>query len=281
MIGLSPSTYYYRPVHSRSDRERDDADLCEKIEHLQAEYSCWGYRTITVQLRRQFQLVVNHKRVLRVMRKYRLFRRQKRHFCITTDSNHHHRIYPNLIRGMIVRRLNQLWVADITYIRIATGFVFLSTILDVCSRKIIGYAIGKRITHELTCEALRVAIKARRPETGVIHHSDRGVQYACDEYIARLNAHGFRVSMSNRGNPYHNAYAESFFKTLKNEEVYLWEYESFTDVVERIRQFIDDVYNSKRVHSSLGYLPPMEFESILSDRDPSDDNGQVTRISDY
>lgn len=274
MIGLSTSTYYYRPKRPRLDRERDDAELCDKIERLQSTYSCWGYRTIAVQLMRQHGMRVNHKRVLRVMRKYRLFRRQKRHFCATTDSNHPFHVYKNLIRGMAVVRVNQLWVSDITYIRIVSGFVFLATVLDVYSRRIVGYAIGKRITHDLTCEALRSAINARHPEAGIIHHSDRGVQYCCAEYVTMLKDNGFQVSMSQRGNPYHNAYAESFFKTLKHEEVYLWQYESFTDVVDRMRTFIEDVYNRKRVHSALGYLPPVEFECIFKNE------GQATIISD-
>ena len=195
MIELAPSTFYYKPKISREEREKVDADLADKIEHLQANYSCWGYRTITAQLRRVYGLVINRKRVLRIMRKFRLFRRQKQKFCITTDSNHNYLIYPNLIRGMEVTGMNQLWVADITYIRIETGFVYLACILDVYSRKIVGYALSKRIDHNLTCAALEAAIELRKPGTGLVHHSDRGVQYACNEYVRILLENRISISM--------------------------------------------------------------------------------------
>lgn len=252
MIALSPSTYYYKPKTAREVREKLDADLADKIEFLQVHFSCWGYRTITPQLYLQYGLRINGKRILRIMKKYSLSRKQKRKFIATTDSNHKYRIYPNLIRGMKVTDINQLWVADLTYIRIETGFVYLACILDVYSRKVIGYALSKRINHLLTCSALNSALDERNPTPGLIHHSDRGVQYACNEYIDILNKNDISISMSAKGNPYHNAFAESFFKTLKNEEVYMWEYKTFTDVIERITIFVEEVYNKKRVHSSLG-----------------------------
>jgi transposase InsO family protein len=189
----------------------------------------------------------------------------KRRFVRTTDSDHGLRVYPNLIKGLAVTDVNQVWVSDITYIRILTGFVFLAVILDVFSRRVVGWALSKRIDHHLTLEALRMALRDRRPRAGLIHHSDQGVQYACKEYVKELQDHGVCISMSAKGNPYDNAYAEAFFKTLKNEEVYLWEYESFADVVERIPEFIEEVYNRKRVHSGIHYLPPEEFEAILQD----------------
>jgi len=276
MMGLTQSTYYYQPKVPRKDREQADADLRDKLEALQANYSCWGYRTLRAQLRLCYRLQVNGKRILRVMHKYDLFRQIKRRFIKTTDSEHGYPIYPNLLKGLEVTDINQVWVADITYIRILTGFVFLAVILDVFSRRIVGWAIAKRIDHHLTLEALRVALRARNPRAGLIHHSDQGVQYACTQYVKELEDHEVAISMSVKGNPYDNAYAESFFKTLKNEEVYLWEYESFTDVVERIPEFIEEVYNRKRVHSGIHYLPPEEFEAIVQDEMRRQSLGQVT-----
>lgn len=276
MIGLSQSTYYYTPKVPRKDRDQADADLRGKMETLQANYSCWGYRTLRAQLRLRYSLQVNGKRILRVMHKYDLFRQIKRRFIRTTDSEHAYPVYPNLLKGFEVTDVNQVWVADITYIRILTGFVFLAVLLDVFSRRIVGWGIAKRIDHRLTLEALRMALRERNPRAGLIHHSDQGVQYACTQYVKELKEHEVAISMSAKGNPYDNAYAESFFKTLKNEEVHLWEYESFTDVVERIPEFIEKVYNRKRVHSGIQYLPPEEFEAILQDEQRKELLGQVT-----
>jgi transposase InsO family protein len=276
MIGLSQSTYYYTPKVPRKDRDKVDADLRDKMETLQANYSCWGYRTLRAQLRLRYSLQVNGKRILRVMHKYDLFRQIKRRFIRTTDSEHAYPVYPNLLKGFEVTDVNQVWVADITYIRILTGFVFLAVLLDVFSRRIVGWGIAKRIDHRLTLEALRMALRERNPRAGLIHHSDQGVQYACTQYVKELKEHEVAISMSAKGNPYDNAYAESFFKTLKSEEVYLWEYESFTDVVERIPEFIKEVYNKKRVHSGIQYLPPEEFEAILRDEKRKQSLGQVT-----
>jgi len=276
MIGLSQSTYYYTPKVPRKDRDQADADLRGKMETLQANYSCWGYRTLRAQLRLRYSLQVNGKRILRVMHKYDLFRQIKRRFIRTTDSEHAYPVYPNLLKGFEVTDVNQVWVADITYIRILTGFVFLAVLLDVFSRRIVGWGIAKRIDHRLTLEALRMALRERNPRAGLIHHSDQGVQYACTQYVKELKEHEVAISMSAKGNPYDNAYAESFFKTLKNEEVHLWEYESFTDVVERIPEFIEKVYNRKRVHSGIQYLPPEEFEAILQDEQRKEFLGEVT-----
>ncbi len=278
MMGLSKSTYYYRPKVSRAERDRRDADLRDKIEYLQAEFSCYGYRTLRAQFLRQYGMVVNGKRLLRIMRKYSLSREVKRRFVKTTDSDHGHRVYPNLIKGREVSSVNQVWCSDITYIRIVTGFVFLAVILDIFSRRVVGWALSKRIDHKLTLAALKMAIVLRNPAPGIIHHSDRGVQYACGDYINTLNKGHFEISMSRKGNPYDNAFAESFMKTLKKEEVHLWEYESFTDVVERVPQFIESVYNRKRVHSGINYLPPVEFEDILQDEERKQEPGQVTLI---
>jgi putative transposase len=276
MMELSQSTYYYRPKVPRKDREQADAELRDRIEVLQAEYSCWGYRTLKAQLQRVYGQQVNSKRLLRVMRRYGLFRGIKQRFIRTTDSEHGLAVYPNRIKGLEVTAVNQVWVADITYIRILTGFVFLAVLLDVFSRRVVGWSISKRIDHHLTLEALLMALRVRHPGPGLIHHSDRGVQYACGQYVEKLQEHQAVISMSAKGSPYDNAYAESFFKTLKKEEVYLWEYESFIDVVERIPEFIEQVYNKKRVHSGIQYLPPQEFEAIVQDKQRKQSLGQVT-----
>ena len=190
-------------------------------------------------------------------------RPRKKRWITTTNSNHDCTIYPNLIKDLAIRAINQVWVADITYIHILTCFVYLATILDAYSRKAIGYALSRHIDTNLTLNALRMAIEERQPHQGCIHHSDRGVQYASCEYVKELTFYGFQISMSRKGNPYDNAYAESFIKTLKSEEVHLWEYRTMEDVQKRIPYFIEDVYNQKRLHSSLGYRPPCEFEAML------------------
>ena len=179
------------------------------------------------------------------------------------------------ITNLTITGINQIWAADITYIRIGTGFVYLAVILDLFSRRIIGWALSKALNHRFTLDALRVAIDKRSPLKDLIHHSDQGVQYACSKYIDELEKHKIQISMSRKGNPYDNAFAESFMKTLKKEEVYLWEYESFIDVAERIPYFIEDVYNRKRVHSKIGYLPPVEFEAILADEKLKKQLGQI------
>jgi transposase InsO family protein len=203
----------------------------------------------------------------------------KRKYKKTTDSDHPYRYYPNLIKNYKVTSLNQVWVADITYIRILTGFVYLAVILDSLSRKTIGYALGKKLNGALTIAALKMALSKRKPKPGIIHHSDRGVQYAANEYIELLKKYEFEISMSNKGNPYENGKAESFFKTLKYEEVHLYEYKTVHDVLRRIPFFIKEVYNKKRLHSSLGYMPPDEFEEKLMLQEARSSNKFVTFAS--
>jgi len=278
MIELSTSSYYYKPKVARTTRDQDDADLRGLIEDIQGMFPKAGYRNVRKHLLRS-GLVVNSKRIRRVMLKYSLHAQVKKRFVRTTDSEHTYHVYPNLLKGRTITGINQVWVSDITYIRIATGFVFLAVIMDLFSRRIVGWAISKSLDREVALSALRMAISQRKPSEGLLHHSDRGVQYACNDYIELLNENKIQISMSRSGNPYDNAFAESFMKTLKNEEVYLWEYENFLDVVERIPFFIEEVYNRKRLHSGIGYLPPEEFEEMLRDKNRKKELVQTVLIS--
>jgi putative transposase len=258
-MGLARSTYYYQSRQQSRQVKKQAADLRDRIEQMVVEFTRYGYRRVTHQLRRE-GWKVNHKRVARLMREQSLQCQIKRRWVKTTDSDHGYRIYPNLLKGLEVRGRNQVWVADITYIRILTGFLYLAVVLDLFSRKVIGWALSEQIDAELTLAGLRMALAERGAVNGCIHHSDRGVQYACHAYVEELEAAGMRISMARKGNPYDNAAAESFMKTLKYEEVYLWDYHSLEDVKHRVPYFLQQVYNQKRLHSALGYVTPEEFE---------------------
>jgi len=259
------STFYHNPKEGPLEIFREDADLEDEIERICLEFPRYGYRRVTKQLHRR-GWSVNHKRALRLMRENDLLCRVRKKGIRTTNSNHSHPVFPNLIEDLSVISINQVWVADITYIRILTAFVYLAVILDLYSRKVIGYHLSRHIDTKLTLSALQMATQDREPAPGCIHHSDQGIQYASSDYVNELKKYDFQISMARKGNPYENATCESFIKTLKDEEVYLWEYRTIEDAQRRISHFIKDIYNEKRLHSSLGYRPPNEFEGLMREK---------------
>jgi len=249
-VGLAPSSYYYA-----SERD-DDVAVRGLIETIALEFPRYGYRRMTVELARR-GVVVNHKRVLRLMREGHLLVHVRR-FCRTTDSQHPYRRYPNLLKGVVVGQPDQVWAADITYIRLPREFVYLAVVLDLFTRAIRGWALERHLTADLPKAALLQALQTRRP---LIHHSDQGVQYAAAEYVGVLAAANVQISMAAVGKPTENAMVERFMRTLKDEEVYLHDYQSLTEARQQIGRFLDEVYQVKRIHSALGYRTPAEFEA--------------------
>jgi putative transposase len=262
-LGRVNRSSFYRYDPERKLGADRDMELRDTIQRIALEWPCYGRPRITQELRRQ-GWTVNPKRVYRLMRQDNLLCVRKRKFVITTDSHHDRRIYPNLARALVLASVNQLWIADLTYIRLLEEFVFLAAILDACSRRVIGWALDRNLDDELTLTALRMALAKRVLAPGLVHHSDRGSQYASRDYIALLETNQIRISMSRKGNPWDNAACESFMKTLKYEEVYRNEYRDLAEARASIGEFLEKVYNQKRLHSALGYVPPAEFEVQLS-----------------
>ena len=260
MLNVSRSWLYEKPMAAEPTQQ--DTNLRDAIERVCLDFPGYGYRRVTAQLHRD-GWGVNHKRVLTVMQNESLLCRLQKAFR-PPSAGSTKAAYPNLTQQLVVERLNQVWVVDMTYIRLPQNFVYLACVLDAFSRRVIGWHLSRDIDTRLTLVALNQAIAARCPRAGLIHHSDRGVQYASSEYVARLTQIGACPSMSKAGCPYDNAKAESFFKTLKKEEMYLSQYHNFEEAQTNLGAFLDDVYNVKRLHSSLGYLPPTEFEANLT-----------------
>ncbi len=262
-VGVSRASFYrhrHRPAAALLPKQ-SETELRQTIERIALEMPSYGYRPMTAELHRR-GLLVNRKHVLRLMRQDNLLCRRKRSFVSTTESAHSLKVFPNLARTLVPIAVDQLWVADITYIRLPREFVYLAVVLDAFSRRVIGWALDRHLTTELTLKALQQALTIRTVTAGLVHHSDRGVQYAAADYVSLLIKHQIRISMSRPGNPYDNAKAERFMRTLKYEEVHLTEYQTLIEARASIRRFIDDVYNRKRLHSALGYRPPVEFELL-------------------
>jgi putative transposase len=261
LAGVSRASFY-RNLQEQMPAE-EDMEVRSAIQQIAVEHRRrYGYRRIAAELRRR-GLLVNHKRVARIMREDNLLAVQPRAFVVTTDSRHKLEVYLNLAGRMKLTGVNQLWVADITYVRLHREFAYLAVILDACSRKVVGWELDRTLAARLVIAALEKAIAERKPPPGLVHHSDRGVQYACDEYVRILNRHRMIPSMSRPANPYDNASCESFMKTLKREEIYAGQYQDLDDLRAHVAEFIEQYYNRQRLHSALGYHTPEEFEALI------------------
>jgi putative transposase len=263
-VGVSPATFYrHRQTVRAAEPSQAERAARQAIQEVALEMPSYGHRPMTAELQRR-GLSVGRDRVLRYMREANLLCRRRRAFITTTDSRHALKVFPNLARQLVVTHVDQLWVGDITYIRLPREFVYLAVLLDAFSRRVIGWALERHLTTELTLSALQLALATRPLKPGLMHHSDQGKQYAAADYVSLLVKHQIRVSMSRTGNPYDNAKAERFMRTVKYEEVYLADYQTLTEARASIRHFIEEVYNRKRLHSALGYRPPVEFEQLCS-----------------
>jgi putative transposase len=260
-LGQVSRAGWYRQQADAQSADRD-LELRDEIQKIALEWPAYGSRRITAELKRRGR-TVNRKRVQRLMRQDNLLCLRKRKFVVTTDSDHGLRVYPNLVRQMTLTGIDQLWRADITYVRLEVEFVYLAVILDAYSRRVIGWELDGTLEDSLTLAALRMALSRRTVTPELVHHSDRGVQYASGDYTQLLHDHQIRISMSRKANPWDNAACESFMKTLKSEEVYRTEYRDQADARLRIGQFLERVYNERRLHSALNYRSPVEFEREL------------------
>ena len=262
-VGLSRSTIVRQLRSAPANTAEKDTERREEIHKVALEMRTYGYRPITAELHRRDK-IINHKVVLRLLRADNLLCLRKRAFVATTDAAHHFKIYPNLARDLVLTDINQLWVGDITYIRLRQEFIYLAALLDAYSRRCIGWALARYLDARLPLAALRMALQTRTFQLGQLtHHSDRGVQYASKEYVQVLQENKITISMSRIGNPYDNAIAERFMRTLKYEEIYMNDYDTFAEVLRSVEHFIEAVYNHKRLHSALGYVTPAEFEASL------------------
>ena len=263
-VSVSRSSYYrHRKKKTKSPRmSPPEQRRRERIQEIALTMPNYGHRSMTAELQRR-KLSTGRDRVLRYMREADLLCRRRRAFVTTTDSNHNLKVFPNLTRDLKVTAVDQLWVADITYIQLPRGFAYLAVLLDAFSRRVIGWSLDSHMMTELPLHALKMALSTRTVKPGLIHHSDRGKQYAAATYVSLLVKHQIRGSMSRPGNPYDNPQAERFMRTLKYGEVYLSDYQTLTEARASIRHFIEEVYNRKRLHSVLGYKPPVEFEQSL------------------
>ena len=267
-MGISRSTYYEKSRLQSGKQLRSDLELKAMIEQVQAKFPGYGYRRLKHHFLRE-GLCINSKRIRRVAKRYALFSSVKPIFTKRGEKTGMRLIFPNRIRGKKVKRPNQVWATDLTCVKLLNEYMYLSAIIDVYTRKIVGWSIAKEMTHELCLRSLKVAIRNYAPAKGIIHHSDRGTQYVCQNYVQYLEDNGFLVSMSRPATPVDNAYIETFFKTLKREEIYVRNYETLSDVKKHLPKFIDEIYNEKRLHSSLGYRSPAEYEAAILKMKPA------------
>ncbi|MBU2100862.1 IS3 family transposase [Candidatus Micrarchaeota archaeon] len=258
-------SWYTDWINQSGNTKNDDRKLIQQIKQIIGKTRRYGYRRVTAELHRQ-KIIVNHKKVLKIMGENSILCRKKKAFKPkTTDSNHDLKTYPNLIEDLVVNRLNQVWASDITFVYLENDVVYLATVIDLFSRKCIGWNLRENMETQLCLDALNMALEERKGINlkGLIHHSDQGSQYCSNDYTNELEEQSIKISMSRKATPTDNAHAESFFKTVKYEEVYMNEYQTFDDAYKNIKKFIEEVYNKKRLHSAIGYKPPAEFEQKI------------------